>query len=710
MPEETKPPEIVPPTPAAPPSWNVFAPAEPEDGEPRGASAGSEASRAWTPPTREEVGTLFPGYEVLRLLGRGGMGAVYQARQVELDRLVAIKLLPLEISVDKSFADRFRREAQAMARLQHPNIILVHDFGTTRQGHLYFVMEYVDGADLHDIIHQEGRSGGLDCDQALEIVEQVCMALTYAHGKGIIHRDIKPANVMVDARNRVKVADFGLARLLDAQTADLGRTVTGMVMGTPDYMAPEQMRSMNVDHRADIYSVGVMLYEMLCGEVPRGSFDKPSRRSGCDVRVDRIVTRATQQTPENRYQSTEQMKAQVAVVRAFGRSRKMRFRLTAFAVALALVAGAGLFSSHWFGAKTTGSPSASVQGPLVKELPAAKSGDNPPAVAAASASTPAAQTPPPAPPATAAMTREDQFNAAVKAAQEVGQKGDWGKTLEGWLRVVREYPEFPEARTNLEYQLKQLYERQPPISPEDFDAIRPQVAEAAKLSLPMAMVLLGQNVSKENPSEAMKLLSEAAAQGNAMAETELGIMLSNIALDDLAKRKAVEHLRSAADKGDARGITALGECYRKGFGVDKDPTKAAELYRKAADLGNADAMNFLGSLYTHGEGGLTKDLVKAFNYFKAAEEHGSREAKGNLGMFYLQGRGMAAPDPQKAVEIFFEGANTDKDAFCMLLYAVCLESGNGIKKNPFEANKWYHRAAVAGNEDAIKWCKKHDPP
>ncbi len=261
----------------------------------------------WQPPTVAEAARLFPQYEVSALLGRGGMGAVYQGRQTELDRLVAIKLLPLEVSVDRDFADRFRREARAMAKLQHPNIIDVHDFGTTAEGHLYFVMEYVDGTNLDAMI----RGPGLEPAQALHIIGSVCDALAYAHAEGVVHRDIKPANVMVSKKGRVKVADFGLARLADAEAEQLGHTVTGTVMGTPDYMAPEQKRGMNVDHRADIYSLGVMLYEMLCREVPQGIFDPPSHRVAVDSRVDQVVIKAMQQQPDRRYQSTQEMKADV---------------------------------------------------------------------------------------------------------------------------------------------------------------------------------------------------------------------------------------------------------------------------------------------------------------------------------------------------------------------------------------------------------------
>ena len=355
-------------------------------------------AHGWEPPTPEEVAHLFPSYEILSMLGRGGMGAVYKARQTALDRLVAIKLLPLEISVDQAFADRFRREARAMAKMNHPHIISVFDFGQTAEGHLFFAMEFVEGANLHDIIH----GPGLAPDQALSIAVQICTALAYAHGKGVVHRDMKPANVMVDTDGQVKVADFGLARLTDTSGTDYGHTMTGTVMGTPDYMAPEQMKGMNVDHRADIYSLGVMLYEMLCRETPRGAFDLPSARTGCDPRLDKIVLKAMQQAPERRYQSTQEMKADVETARtplpaspppaaaqrplpkALPRAPKLAGApasakksraplLVASAVALAVLAGAAVFISKR-GAKEEGAPIGQAS-----RLPAGESPQPPPA-------------------------------------------------------------------------------------------------------------------------------------------------------------------------------------------------------------------------------------------------------------------------------------------------------------------------------------------
>ncbi len=265
----------------------------------------------WQPPSDAEAAGLFPQFEMLGMIGRGGMGAVYRARQVALDREVAIKLLPLEVSADQAFAGRFVREARAMAKLSHPNIIPVFGFGTTAEGHLYFFMEYVEGANLSQLI----RAPGLVPEQALAITAQVCGALAYAHGRGVIHRDIKSANVMVGSDGVVKVADFGLARVEGADPSEYGQTMTGTIMGTAEYMAPEQKRGMDVDHRADIYSVGVVLYEMLCRELPQGAFEPPSQRAGCDVRIDQIVLKAMHRLPESRYQSATEMQGDLELLR-----------------------------------------------------------------------------------------------------------------------------------------------------------------------------------------------------------------------------------------------------------------------------------------------------------------------------------------------------------------------------------------------------------
>jgi serine/threonine protein kinase len=235
------------------------------------------------------------------------MGAVYQGWQKSLDRFAAIKILPSQIEDhDGNFAGRFKREAKAMARFSHPGIVSVYDAGETPDGLLYFVMDYVEGTDLHKTVAAEGA---LPAEQALAISSQICDALAYAHQRGVIHRDIKPSNIMIDAAGRVKVADFGIAKVANDETASLV-TGTHMRLGTPDFMAPEALHKTGlVDHRADLYAVGVMLYQMLTGEVPRGRFDLPSvRRPGLDLRFDAIVDRAMQKDPEKRYASAVEIR------------------------------------------------------------------------------------------------------------------------------------------------------------------------------------------------------------------------------------------------------------------------------------------------------------------------------------------------------------------------------------------------------------------
>jgi len=256
----------------------------------------------------ESLQQALPQYELLEMLGRGGMGVVYKARQRSLKRLVAIKFLPRDGTDDEfQFVERFRNEAQTMAAMNHPAIVSVYDFGETPDGLLYFVMEFVDGTDVQKMIQAEGR---LTADYALAIAAHVCDALGYAHQRGVIHRDIKPANVLINQDGQVKVADFGLAKMHDP-AATSGLTQTNMTMGTPDFLAPEALISaQNADHRADLYAVGVMLYQMLTGEVPRGMFKLPSQKGmGTDPRFDAIIVRAMEANRDERYQSAIEVRA-----------------------------------------------------------------------------------------------------------------------------------------------------------------------------------------------------------------------------------------------------------------------------------------------------------------------------------------------------------------------------------------------------------------
>jgi predicted Ser/Thr protein kinase len=273
-------------------------------------TAAVDPAPRFTPLPIAEVAKIFPALEVLELLGSGGMGAVYKARQPALDRMVALKLLSPSDADGAKFGDRFNREARALARLSHPNIVAVHEFGQTN-GLPFFIMEFVDGANLRQL----ERAGRLSPREALQIIPQICDALQYAHDEGVVHRDIKPENVLVDRRGRVKIADFGLAKILGQDAESLRLTREGQVMGTPHYMAPEQVeKPLTVDHRADIYSLGVVFYEMLTGDLPLGKFAPPSRKVEVDVRLDEVVLRALENDPERRYQQASEVKSRVETI------------------------------------------------------------------------------------------------------------------------------------------------------------------------------------------------------------------------------------------------------------------------------------------------------------------------------------------------------------------------------------------------------------
>lgn len=326
-------------------------------------------------PDLQEIAVLFPQFDILDFIGKGGMGAVYKVRQRAIERTVALKILPCEIGCDPAFSGQFAREAKALAKLSHPNIVTLYDFGQSEELY-YIVMEHVDGRNLHQLM-QHGR---ITPKEALAIVSQICDALQYAHDRGIVHRDIKPENILIDREGRVKVADFGLAKLLGAGAQEgsmTGRvTVTpsdetlmmeGKIMGTPPYMAPEQFEHpAAVDHRADIYALGVVFYQMLTGELPsRPLSTPPSRNVEIDANLDGIVLKALQHNPTMRYSQASIMKTDVvafATGSTNSRSRRKKTRMTIAALILAMLSLGGVIVGYSLDSRTQASPNDSADG------------------------------------------------------------------------------------------------------------------------------------------------------------------------------------------------------------------------------------------------------------------------------------------------------------------------------------------------------------
>ncbi len=319
-------------------------------------SAQEQASRhpgagAWEPPTPEDLSVVLPGYEVHALIGRGGMGAVYRATHHELGRTVALKVLPAGGEGQEEMVERFRREAWTLGQFSHPNIVHIHDTGTSLAGHPFLEMEHVDGPDLARRLAQLQAEGErLPVGETLRIMRQMCAAVEAAHAAGVVHRDLKPGNVLLAADGAVKLVDFGLARPL-ARSALAAMTGAGQLLGTFGYMAPEQRRQGEPggedgpppDHRVDVYALGVILYEMLCGEPPLGGFLPPSVKAGVDPRFDAIVARAIHASPDCRYSTVAEMDAALA---ALSRPQpwwvRARRPLTAAALLVLTVVGAAL--------------------------------------------------------------------------------------------------------------------------------------------------------------------------------------------------------------------------------------------------------------------------------------------------------------------------------------------------------------------------------
>ncbi len=320
--------------------------------------------RALTAPDTDRLAALMPDLEIVELIGQGGMGAVYKVRQVRLDRLAALKVLPPERAADPAFVERFFREAQALAHLAHPKIVEVYDMGQ-RGPYLYMLMEYVAGSTLREIV----RARRLPAEEALRIVAELCEAVEYAHVAGIVHRDIKPENVLISDSGRIKLVDFGLVKLAEDGRLDaFTLTEINLRMGTPRYMAPEQMVSAGTaDHRVDIYALGVLLYELLVGEPPAVNYSAPSRRAAVDGRVDRVVEKSLRERPEDRYQSVAEIRRDIEHIVRTPRRRAMV--LASAALTLLATAVAAMLWYHAATADPAPPPGTPIDGVPIAVVP-----------------------------------------------------------------------------------------------------------------------------------------------------------------------------------------------------------------------------------------------------------------------------------------------------------------------------------------------------
>lgn len=330
----------------------------------------AQAMQEDEPSTVLQERTHLAGCELGSQLGQGGMGAVYLARQINLDREVAVKVIPDELLAEPQLLERFEREARTMASLRHPHIVTVHDFRKLEQGGAAIIMEYVPGGSLRDLLRQHPR--GLPVEMALRIVRQMAAGLEAAHAAGIVHRDMKPENVLLDEQGSARLTDFGIAHPVNPTSSHRHRlTLTGAAVGTLEYMAPEQMRGEDPDPRMDIFALGMILYEMLVGQAPRGSFEPPHKvRPQIPAALSTVIIRALRPDRAARFQSATAFRLALSDAREFApRRRIVPLAMIAAALAVGVFAWMRPRSSGKIDPSTTPSPAASPARSLATPAP-----------------------------------------------------------------------------------------------------------------------------------------------------------------------------------------------------------------------------------------------------------------------------------------------------------------------------------------------------
>jgi serine/threonine-protein kinase len=577
-------------------------------------------------------------YEMRELLGAGGIGQVHAAFDTQLEREVAIKSLRPELLDDKSFVDRFHAEAKSLARLDHPNITRLYSL-FSENSNLYLIMECVRGETLGDLLNKRG--GRLSVRESLAIIAQVADGLGYAHSLGIVHRDIKPVNLMITAKGTVKIMDFGIARVRGSQRL----TRDGGIIGTLAYMAPEQLRGEETDGRSDLYSLAIMLYEMLSGSVPfQADTDyalmqahintRPprlsSRMGGLDGRIDAALTRALAKKPEQRFASVRE-----------------------FSDAL----GASLLRTD---------------APIIVEEGTRLIGP---------------------PPIEVPRSRFERFKerAALIGADlrlVAARCADRLTFIPANLRLPAVLSAASLAVVGLVAGASMLV-----------SSMRPWASSAGTAATALAT---------KNKSEIAPTARSGDLPGNiASAGPQIsGAMLASVspekkrmfaAFDRKEYADAFKLAMALALINDRDAQDILGQTYENGLNGQKSDEQAFLWYRKAAEQGNADAQHAIGYFYLLGKGGATASDTEAVFWFRSAAEKGLAKAQKNLGDMYYQGKGVQQADKREAFEWYMRAA-AENDMAAEFAVGIYYEAGRPpVNQDYQQAADWYRKAAAQGS-------------
>jgi serine/threonine protein kinase/TPR repeat protein len=642
-------------------------------------------------------------YEIRELLGEGGIGQVHAAFDTILQREVAMKSLRPELLSDANFVERFRAEATSLARLNHPNITTLYSLFPDGRN-LYMVMELVRGTTLDNIL--EKRKIALDVRECLAIIAQAADGLDYAHSMGVIHRDIKPSNMIVSENGTLKIMDFGIARVRGSQRL----TRSGSIVGTLAYMAPEQLRGEEGDDNSDLYSLGIVLYEMLSGSPPfnaASEYDlmqaqinqKPERLipklPGLDPKIESALLRALSKKPDQRFPSTRAFSDALGASTLRMDAPKILHNDTRLIQAMPVpVQSQPAPHSRSFNI-TLPNFDLSFLKNLPSDLRAAIYGGGAALIVALIILVfllLPSKAPPPAvvanPPITQPGTVAVQTTPATPAPKP-------GTTQ---IPQLQQPPAKPPV-------IATPVDTGPALDPSKLPPAIADLVNAANRGDPAAQNQLGvkyatgEDPIPRNDVKAVDLYRLAANQGFARAQTNLGDMyLYGRGGLPQSYTDALSWYLKASQQEWPDAQFRLAYMYEKGLGTDKDIAHAVQLYRSAAEHGYAEAQNLLGILYATGGDGLTEDDKQAIAWYQKAADQGSAKSQKNLGDMYFFGRGVDR-DFKQAFDWYTKAADQNF-AEAQFRLGFMYEKGLGTKQSNDDAIAQYKKAASNGNVDS----------
>ena len=711
--------------------------------------------------------TIANRYRVAGSCGETNAGRVFRAYDMQRKAEVRLIVLHPEALSDAAALTALEREVERLVPVQHPNLIGVFGFETVDRGS-FLILEWTEGFTLLDLLKARRE---LDADEALKCLGQAAEGADHAIGLGLTGLEFGLHQIQIHFsqpfdREKLLHAPLQTWPPFSLKLYPLGSTrgiAASQTWAGAQTMVDcgDQKPSGSTDMRVQyVQSLAAVIYELLGGtfsplafrgatgpamrytplatlseegnEVLRRALDTtrsyPSVRefSAALAGLSGLQVRHHESKPSPPSVSASVAKSAAPASVPFtppARKGTPIGLIGGIAAAIVALAGVGYYilqphpKTSDAGSSSSQVASTDIATTSDSNTPTATPDNTP--TATPIPATPIPETPAPATPAPATPipvtpipvpTRKDLLKVAVNAAQELEDKGDWPKSLNAWLTVNRDYPEFPVGKNHLETMLDHLRDRPSPISYPEFQTMRDQVIESAQLGILSAMLLLGDNLRVPEPKAAAHWFSMAAEKGDPVG-LAYGLMLRKgegmDTPDKENKEKAFELFQKATDKGDPNGKLELGECYLHGMGVITDEKRGLDLVREVADSGNSRAMGEMGYCYSQGLG-VPKDFNAAFQWYNKSAELGNLDATGNLGILYMNGQGVKA-NPRKAAELFAKGAQAE-NPMCMEFYAMALLDGRGIKKDPMAATGWFKKAAKAGNRKAIDWCRENSIP